>query len=35
MLGAEIAGCAFIVELEDLHGREKLSNYRVHSLIRY
>ena len=34
-LGAEIAGCAFVVELGDLKGRDKLSKYTVHSLIRY
>jgi len=34
-LGAEIAGCAFVIELDDLKGREKLGNYAVHSLIHY
>jgi adenine phosphoribosyltransferase len=34
-LGAEIAGCAFVVELDDLDGRQKLEKYRVHSLIHY
>lgn len=34
-LGAEIAGCAFVVELGYLNGREKLSKYRVHSLIDF
>ena len=34
-LGGEIAGCAFVIELDDLNGREKLSNYRVHSLLHY
>lgn len=34
-LGAEIAGCAFVIELDELKGREKLSPYRVHSLIHY
>jgi adenine phosphoribosyltransferase len=34
-LGAEVAGCAFVVELDELKGRERLSNYRVHSLIHY
>ena len=34
-LDAEIAGCAFVVELDALKGREKLSKYRVHSLIHY
>mgnify|MGYP001581762505 CR=1 FL=1 len=34
-LGAEIAGCAFVVELDELKGRAKLPGYRVHSLIHY
>ncbi len=34
-LGAEVAGCAFVVELDELKGRERLSKYRVHSLIHY
>ena len=34
-LGGEIVGCAFVIELDALNGREKLSNYRVHSLLHY
>jgi adenine phosphoribosyltransferase len=34
-LGAEIVACAFVIELDDLKGREKLSKYLVHSLIHY
>jgi adenine phosphoribosyltransferase len=34
-LGAEVAACAFVIELDDLNGREKLSEYRVHSLLHY
>lgn len=34
-LGAEIAGCAFVIELDALKGRDKLSQYRVHSLLHY
>lgn len=34
-LGASIVGCAFVVELDFLKGREKLSRYDVHSLIHY
>ncbi len=34
-LGGEIAGCAFVIELDALNGREKLANYRVHSLLHY
>ena len=33
--GAVIAGCAFLVELAVLGGREPLANYDVHSLISY
>ena len=34
-LGAEIIGCAFVIELDFLNGREKLSKYDIHSLIHY
>jgi adenine phosphoribosyltransferase len=34
-LGAEVCACAFVVELDDLNGRELLSQYRVHSLVHY
>lgn len=34
-LGGEVVGNAFIIELEDLKGREKLSGYDVYSLIKY
>jgi len=34
-LGAEIIACAFVVELDDLKGREKLADFHVHSLIHY
>ncbi|MBM2830907.1 MAG: adenine phosphoribosyltransferase [Gammaproteobacteria bacterium] len=34
-LGAEIAGCSFVIELDFLNGRDKLSKYWVHSLIHY
>ena len=34
-LQATIAGCAFVIELDFLKGREKLSKYDVFSLIRY
>jgi adenine phosphoribosyltransferase len=33
--GAVVAGCAFLVELTFLHGREKLAPYPVHSLVSY
>ncbi len=35
MLGAKIAGLAFLVELEGLGGRQLLSGYPISSLIRY
>ncbi|MCP5003281.1 MAG: adenine phosphoribosyltransferase [Planctomycetes bacterium] len=34
-LGAKIVGCAFIIELDFLHGKDKLGNYDVFSLIHY
>ena len=34
-LGGEVVGCAFLIELEDLKGRERLQNYNVYSLIKY
>jgi adenine phosphoribosyltransferase len=33
--GAEIAGCAFLVELAFLGGRERLKGYDVHTLLSY
>jgi adenine phosphoribosyltransferase len=34
-LGADIAGFTFVVELDFLHGREKLKPYNVFSLLHY
>jgi len=34
-LGAEIVGCAFLVELTFLEGRQRLAPHDVHSLIEY
>ena len=34
-LGAEIVACAFVVELDFLHGRKQLDQYEVHSLIHF
>jgi adenine phosphoribosyltransferase len=34
-LGGEICGIAFLIELADLKGREKLKSYPVFSLIKY
>jgi adenine phosphoribosyltransferase len=31
--GAEVVGYAFLMELDFLHGREKLGDYKVHSLV--
>jgi adenine/guanine phosphoribosyltransferase-like PRPP-binding protein len=30
-----VAGCAFVIELAFLSGRERLADYRVHSLLSY
>jgi adenine phosphoribosyltransferase len=34
-VGAKVAGCAFVIELVDLHGAEKLKPHEVVSLIKY
>jgi adenine phosphoribosyltransferase len=34
-LGGRVVGCAFVVELAFLAGRETLTGYDVHSLVRY
>jgi len=34
-LGAAVAGCAFVVELDFLEGRRNLDGYFVHSLVHY
>ena len=34
-LGGTVVGCAFLIELEDLDGREKIEGYDVFSLITY
>lgn len=34
-LGGEVAGCAFVIELDALGGRERLAGHRVHSLLHY
>lgn len=34
-LGAEVVACAFVVELDDLRGRQKIGQYRIHSLLHY
>ncbi len=34
-LGGIVVGCAFLIELEDLKGRELLSGYDVYTLLKY
>lgn len=34
-LGGVVAGCAFVIELSFLNGREKLKDYKVFSIIEY
>ena len=34
-LGGVVAGCAFLIELEDLKGRELLKGYEVYTLLKY
>lgn len=34
-LGAEVVGCAFLVELSFLHGRQKLAPYPVHTVLEF
>ena len=34
-VGADIVGCAFVIELEDLNGRSRLDGIPVHALISY
>jgi adenine phosphoribosyltransferase len=34
-LGGRVAGIGFVIELEFLKGREKLSKYEIHSVVKY
>jgi adenine phosphoribosyltransferase len=34
-LGGEVVGCAFIIELDELKGREKIANFPIKTLISY
>jgi adenine phosphoribosyltransferase len=34
-LGAEVVACAFVVELAELKGRDRLADYSVHSLLSF
>ena len=34
-LGGEVVGCAFLIELADLNGRQALKDYKVYSALQY
>jgi adenine phosphoribosyltransferase len=34
-LGGNVAGAGFLIELEFLHGKEKLTKYDLHSVLKY
>ena len=34
-LGGEVVGCGFVIELDDLKGRERLKGYDVYTMISY
>ena len=34
-LGATVEALAFVIELDSLHGRDRLNNYQIHSLLHY
>lgn len=34
-LGGEVVGCAFLIELEELHGRDKIEGYDVFTLMKF
>lgn len=34
-LGGEVVGCAFLIELQDLKGRDLLTNYNIKALLTY
>ena len=34
-MGGEVVGCAFLIELVDLKGRDLLKGYNVHSVMKY
>ena len=34
-LGGRVAGIGFVIELEELKGRERLSQYAIHSVVTY
>ncbi len=35
MMGGQVVGLSFVIELEFLHGREKLSGYPIGSILKY
>ncbi len=34
-LGAQVVGCAFLIELDELNGRDRLTGRRVHTLLHF
>jgi len=34
-LGGKVVGCAFLIELTELNGRERIGNYPIKTLIQY
>jgi adenine phosphoribosyltransferase len=34
-LGGKVVGCAFLIELADLQGRKRISQYEINSVVRY
>ncbi len=34
-LGGEVIGIAFLIELEELKGRDKLEGYNIYSMLKY
>jgi adenine phosphoribosyltransferase len=34
-LGGTVAGLGFVLEIDFLKGRDKLTNYNIHSLVHY
>ncbi|MBU5584122.1 adenine phosphoribosyltransferase, partial [Enterococcus sp. S181_ASV_20] len=34
-LGGIVVGCAFLIELEELHGRDKIQGYDILTLMDY
>ena len=34
-MGAEVIGCAFVIDLPDLKGKEKIKNYKTYTMIEF